>query len=299
MPQESRSCSCGCVDVGCSVWLEDGCWPSPNAAGITIVFYSLRFQTPRTWKDKSPYLYPPQEYDDPDTPPPRTRFSIRRFVYRRATVKEFELTLEGCFNYWIPSDHTSQEICYVSDTEPNWLIRFWERFAVYCENHAEHIGTLCGHNAARTWPDLFVDRVAGYCENHAEHIGTHCGHNAVRTWQKTNYISATEPNRLMMFGDRVPVYCENHTKHTYTLCWENAVRTSQVTRYFSATESKRLILFGGTVAVYCENRTEHTDTLCGQSLPYRKHITSSLQSPVGYFCLVEQSLFIVRTIRNT
>jgi hypothetical protein len=57
------------------------------------------------------------------------------------------------------------------------------------------------------------------------------------------------------------------------------------------------MLFGETVAVYCETHTEHTDTLCGQnaefwyvkaggtysnqSVPHRKHITSSLQSPTG------------------
>jgi hypothetical protein len=62
------------------------------------------------------------------------------------------------------------------------------------------------------------------------------------------------------------------------------------------------MLFGETVAVYCENHAEHTDTLCGQNVefvPHRKHITSPLQSPTGKCCLGKQSLFIVRTIRNT
>jgi hypothetical protein len=34
-------------------------------------------------------------------------------------------------------------------------------------------------------------------------------------------------------------------------------------------------------------------------LPHRKHMMSPLQSPTGYCCLGKQSLFIVRTIRNT
>jgi hypothetical protein len=79
------------------------------------------------------------------------------------------------------------------------------------------------------------------------------------------------------------------------------LRTSQETHYVTATKPKRLILFGETVAVYCENHTEHTDTLCGQnaeSVPHKKHITSQLQSPNGYY-LGKQLLFIVGTIRNT
>jgi hypothetical protein len=62
------------------------------------------------------------------------------------------------------------------------------------------------------------------------------------------------------------------------------------------------MLFRETVAVYCENHTEHTNTLCGQntqSVPHRKHITSPLQSQTGSCCFGKQSLFIVRTTRNT
>jgi hypothetical protein len=80
----------------------------------------------------------------------------------------------------------------------------------------------------------------------------------------------------MLFGETVAVYCEIHTEHTDT------VRTSQETHYVSATKPNRLMLFRETVAVYCENRTEHTNTLCGQktqSVPRRKQITSTLQSP--------------------
>jgi hypothetical protein len=45
---------------------------------------------------------------------------------------------------------------------------------------------------------------------------------SVRTSQETHYVSATKPNRLMLFRERVAVYCENHTKHTDTLCGRNA-----------------------------------------------------------------------------
>jgi hypothetical protein len=38
----------------------------------------------------------------------------------------------------------------------------------------------------------------------------------------THYFSATDPNRLMLFGETVALYCENHTEHTDTLCGQDA-----------------------------------------------------------------------------
>jgi hypothetical protein len=35
---------------------------------------------------------------------------------------------------------------YVTTTKPNRLMLFRETVAVYCENHTEHINTLCGQN---------------------------------------------------------------------------------------------------------------------------------------------------------
>jgi hypothetical protein len=61
-----------------------------------------------------------------------------------------------------------------------------------------------------------VECVAVYCENYTEHTDTVC------TSQETHYVSATKPNRLMLFGETVAVYCENHTEHTDTLCGQNA-----------------------------------------------------------------------------
>jgi hypothetical protein len=46
--------------------------------------------------------------------------------------------------------------------------------------------------------------------------------NSVRTSQETHYVSATETNRLMLFGKTGAVYCDNHMEHTNTLCGQNA-----------------------------------------------------------------------------
>jgi hypothetical protein len=42
--------------------------------------------------------------------------------------------------------------------------------------------------------------------------------NSDRTSQETHYVSATKPNKLMLFKETGAVYCENHTEHTNTLC---------------------------------------------------------------------------------
>jgi hypothetical protein len=65
--------SCGFVDVGRSLWREEGsavyhcCGSSPSQsfsglspAGLMTTFYSLRFESPPTWRAMSPYLYPPR-----------------------------------------------------------------------------------------------------------------------------------------------------------------------------------------------------------------------------------------------
>jgi hypothetical protein len=55
---------------------------------------------------------------------------------------------------------------------------------------------------------LFRETAAVYCEKHTEHTDT------VRTSQETHYVSATEPNRLMLFTVRT-------TRNTDTLCRQN------------------------------------------------------------------------------
>jgi translation initiation factor IF-1 len=75
---------------------------------------------------------------------------------------------------------------------------------------------------------LFRETVAVYCENHTEHINTLCGQNAETLYIRTQFVphrkhivSATKCNRLMLFRETVAVYCENHTEHTNTLCGQN------------------------------------------------------------------------------
>jgi hypothetical protein len=74
--------------------------------------------------------------------------------------------------------------------------------------------------------------------------------NSIRTSQETHHVSATETNRLMLFGEVIAVYCENHTEHINTLCGQNAetlyIRIQFVPhrkQHFSATETNRLMLF--------------------------------------------------------
>jgi hypothetical protein len=92
----------GFVNVGRSLWRENGsavhncCWSSaaqsfsvPSPVGLVIIFYCLRFETPPTWRARSPYLYPPgigwpsftPRYWVPFSSPPTTR---------RDTVEVFE-----------------------------------------------------------------------------------------------------------------------------------------------------------------------------------------------------------------
>jgi hypothetical protein len=54
------------------------------------------------------------------------------------------------------SVRTSQETQNGSATEPNRLVLFRETVAVYCENHMEHINTLCEQNG-----DLFNVKAGG------------------------------------------------------------------------------------------------------------------------------------------
>jgi hypothetical protein len=120
---------------------------SHSRVRIMTIFYCLRFETPQTWRARSPYLYLPgtgwPSYTPRDwvpfSPPPTTR---------RATVEVFEPASTQGSEAWTSksyhkaSDRTSQETHYVSATKPNRLMLFREIIAVYCENHAEHTYTL-------------------------------------------------------------------------------------------------------------------------------------------------------------
>jgi hypothetical protein len=60
---------------------------------------------------------------------------------------------------------------------------------------------------------LFGEIVAVYCKSHTKHTDTLYGQNAIRTSQESHYVSATEPNLLMLFRETVVVYCENHLRY--------------------------------------------------------------------------------------
>jgi hypothetical protein len=125
--------------------------------------------------------------------------------------------------------------------------------------------------------------------------------NSVRTSQERHYVSATKPNRLMLFKETVPVYCKNHTKHTDTLCGQsaayiNSVRTSQETHCISATKPNRLMLFRETVAVYYENHMDHLRSQRPRDLRHKlsspfKHRDRGLESHSRHGCLCS---FILR-----
>jgi hypothetical protein len=51
----------------------------------------------------------------------------------------------------------------------------------------------------------------------------------VRTSQETRHVSATEPNRLMLFGEAVAVYCEYHTEHTNTPYGQTVPHSKHIT----------------------------------------------------------------------
>jgi hypothetical protein len=96
--------SCGFVDVGRPLWLEDGsviyncCWPSsaqsflgPSLMGLTTIFCCLRFETPPTWRARSPFLYPPGTGWPSYTPRHLVPF-LSPTTTCRATVEVFEHT---------------------------------------------------------------------------------------------------------------------------------------------------------------------------------------------------------------
>jgi hypothetical protein len=61
----------------------------PSPTGLMTTFYSLRFETPSTWRAKSPYFYPPRIEWPSDTPGHWVPFSLP-FTTRRATVEVFD-----------------------------------------------------------------------------------------------------------------------------------------------------------------------------------------------------------------
>jgi hypothetical protein len=94
--------NCGFVDMGSSLWRENGSavynfsWFSPaqsflgpSPAGLVTIFYCLRFETPPTWRARSPYLCPPGTEWPSYTPRHWVPFSSPSTT-RRTTVEVFE-----------------------------------------------------------------------------------------------------------------------------------------------------------------------------------------------------------------
>jgi hypothetical protein len=73
-----------------------------SPAGLMTIFYCLRFETPPTWRARSPYLYPPGIWWPSYTP--RHWVPFRRLLWtRRATVEVFDpaSTTRPLTTWWI------------------------------------------------------------------------------------------------------------------------------------------------------------------------------------------------------
>jgi hypothetical protein len=113
------------------LWREAGSviyncfWASPaqsfsrqSPAGLKTIFYCPRFETPPTWRARSPYLYPPRKgwpsytssHWDPFSSPPTTR---------RATVEVFD---PASTRVWLNSDLNG--LSYVGVLISLWLFLF-------------------------------------------------------------------------------------------------------------------------------------------------------------------------------
>jgi hypothetical protein len=149
--------SCGFVDVGRSLWRENGsadyncCWSStgqsfllPSPAGLATIFYSLWFETHPTWSARSPYLYPPGTGWPSYTPRHWVPFSSPPTT-RRATVEVFEPVaardpLSAGWNrgYIAESDSESESHCdwritnFMAQTS-SWRAREVEKFFIFQE----------------------------------------------------------------------------------------------------------------------------------------------------------------------
>jgi hypothetical protein len=129
-----------------------------------------------------------------------------------------------------------------------------------------------------------------------------CAEFRVCTLQEICFVSTTNSNRLMLFGETVAVF----------------VRTIQNTQIQCVVKMWSLYLTGNTLVLRYKSQPFNalwgnirsllwetygqTDKLCGQNVEvvyHRNHITSPLQTPTGYCSLGKESLFVVRTIRNT
>jgi hypothetical protein len=101
----------------------------------------------------------------------------------------------------------------------------------------------------------------------------------VRTSQGTNYVSATEPRRLMLC--KIWRFHGGDYEECRLLGYKTPGRTSRKTHYVSVTESSQLMLC--KISVFHGGDCEECRLLGyrNQFILHRRHITSPLQSPAG------------------
>jgi hypothetical protein len=110
---------------------------------------------------------------------------------------------------------------------PHTLIYSWLGCKKYLNNIENPSSYLTGNTLHLYSNDqLFREIIAVYCENHTEHINTLCGQNAVytnpvRTSQETYSVSITKTYQLTLFREMITVYCEIHTEQVNTQRGQN------------------------------------------------------------------------------
>jgi hypothetical protein len=125
------------------LWQEDAsviyncCWPAPSqsfsvssTAGLVAKFYSLRFETPPTWRARSPYLYPSGTGCPGYNPRHWVPFSSS-LTTRSATVEVFDPASTRVCMVW--GSHSGRyEERYLQDTTPRGPLKFNRRFRGTC-----------------------------------------------------------------------------------------------------------------------------------------------------------------------
>jgi hypothetical protein len=133
--------SCGFVDVGRSLWRENRsavyncCWSSPEQSflrpspeGLVTIFYSLRFETPPTWKARSPYLYPlgtgwtnyynPRHWVLFSSPPTTSRAPVE--VFEPAFTRGTNLNYNKFSLYRLRTDNTKNTNYVIPSQGVHW-----------------------------------------------------------------------------------------------------------------------------------------------------------------------------------
>jgi hypothetical protein len=108
----------------------------------------------------------------------------------------------------------------------NQLRLFMEIIAIFCENHMEHIKTLCGKQNS----EFLAVKARGTYSYHChlkglvapkprKHISPHATHkNSVPNSQRTRCFFIMRSNQLRLFMEIIAIFCGNHMEHIKTLC---------------------------------------------------------------------------------